>query len=184
MEKGHMYNIKTIVLTGAESVGKSILSKGLAKHYNTCYVEEFARAYVEKIQNKYTYADVEYIAQQQIINKERSIKMANGYLFVDTYLVIVKYWFLEVFGKCPDWVETKLGAHDIDLYLLCDLDIPWIADPVRENGGEKRIYLQNCYIRELESKNIPYRMVSGAGEQRLQNAISIVDAYFDDKKIK
>ena len=37
-----------VVLFGPESTGKSSLAKELADHYNTLYVDEFARNYLQK----------------------------------------------------------------------------------------------------------------------------------------
>ena len=37
-----------VVLFGPESTGKSSLAKELAVHYNTFYVDEFARNYLQK----------------------------------------------------------------------------------------------------------------------------------------
>jgi nicotinamide riboside kinase len=66
--------------------------------------------------------------------------------FTDTWLIITKIWFEEVFQEVPAWIEMEIKKAEIDLFLVCDTDLPWIPDHVRENGGEKREYLQNRYI--------------------------------------
>ena len=38
--------------------------------------------------------------------------------------------------RFPDWVDEQISQASFDLVLLCAPDIPWIPDPVRENGGE------------------------------------------------
>ena len=57
---------KIIVITGAESTGKSTLTERLANHFNAPFIPETARQYVEKLNRKYTYSDVENIAKMQI----------------------------------------------------------------------------------------------------------------------
>ena len=44
-------NLLKIVLFGPESTGKTTLSIQLAKHYNTVWVEEFARLYLQEVWN-------------------------------------------------------------------------------------------------------------------------------------
>ena len=41
-------NCIKVVLFGPESTGKSTLAKELADHYNSIYIEEYAREYLQK----------------------------------------------------------------------------------------------------------------------------------------
>lgn len=165
-----------IVLTGAESTGKSVLSQHLAKHYNALVIPELARTYIENLNRHYTYKDVEEIARLQI-EKEQGINSNESMVFFDTWLIITKVWLDFVFGKSPDWLKHHILASKIDLFLVCDIDIPWEPDPVRENGGETRKLLQQIYINELRSFGFTYEIVSGKGIGRTQNAINIVDRF-------
>lgn len=163
-----------IVITGAESTGKSILSEALSNHYSQPWIPELARDYVEKLGRHYTYQDIELIARLQI-EEEQKIAPGTSLLFFDTWLIITKVWFEFVYGKSPEWLHESILNSSIDLFLLCDIDIPWISDPVRENGGETREILQKMYIGQLESYGFNYKIVSGEGEMRTQNAINYVD---------
>jgi nicotinamide riboside kinase len=58
--------------------------------------------------------------------------------------------------------------------LVCDIDLPWIADPVRENGGENRKILQNKYIENISEFKFKYKLVSGIDEERFQNALKFL----------
>ena len=109
-------------MTGAESTGKSTLAIQLAGYYNTKFVSEFARDYVENLKRQYEYKDVEYIAEQHIKNIDDEIKNSNKYLFIDTYLIIIKIWFMEVYNKYPHWIDKEIKKKQIDLYLVCDVD--------------------------------------------------------------
>lgn len=166
-----------IVITGPESAGKSVLSQQLADHYHTLYIPEYARDYIGGLGRKYCEADLVHIAQKQIEEKEKYSHIANRILFLDTFLIITKIWFEEVYHFCPVWLDRSLRESDIDLFLLCNTDLEWVPDPLRENGGERREYLFKRYEQELKHYNFHYGIVKGTNEERLRNAIRIVEKF-------
>lgn len=178
MEKGTKKNINKIVLIGPESTGKSELARYLAKFYCTVWVPEYAREYIEKLNDPYTFQDVEHIAKKQIELEKEYILKASCFLFYDTYLIITKVWFDMVYKKVPDWIEQKIKESKIDLFLLCNNDIPWEPDPIRENGGVMREKLFEIYKNELEKYKFPYKVVKGQGNERYKNAIEAVESFF------
>lgn len=178
-----MNNSLKIVLTGAESTGKSTLAQGLANHFNGIYVPELARSYIESHQLKYTYTDIEKIARLQI-EKEKELHNEQQIIFFDTWLIITKVWFDFVYGRHPEWLHHAINKSNIGLFIVCDIDIPWVEDPVRENGGENRQKLHNIYINELEAYNFNYKIVSGNKNNRLQNATNIVNEFLYTKHIQ
>ena len=147
----------------------------LAEHYSTIYIPEYAREYISGLSRPYNYSDVEHIARIQIRQKDEYSRCAKGLLFMDTYLIITKVWFDLVYHRRPPWLDLELARNEINLHLLCDIDIPWEPDPVRENGGRMREILLRLYRSELEERGLHYRLVTGSGEQRLRNAIHHVD---------
>jgi nicotinamide riboside kinase len=167
-------NIIKIVITGAESTGKSVLSKVLAKHYDALLVPELARVYIENLGRHYSYDDIALIARMQI-EQEQNIPNKTKLVFFDTWLIITKVWFEFVYGNSPDWLHEYILKSSISLFLLCDIDIPWISDPVRENGGETRKILQDIYKNELVKYGFNYQIVSGIGPVRTQNAINLIN---------
>lgn len=181
MEKGIEKEIKRIVLIGAESTGKTELSEFLSGKYNTVSVPEYAREYIENLKRPYTYTDVEYIADKQIELENEYYQKADKILFYDTYLIITKIWFKLVFNKVPDWIDKKIKDSNIDLFLLCNNDIPWIPDPVRENGGEMREKLFKIYKEELNQFGFNYEIVKGEGDDRFNNALKHVNEFLYQK---
>ena len=177
MEKRYEKRTRKIVLLGAESTGKTDLAKYLSKYFCTTYIPEYAREYVENLNREYTYEDVEKIALKQVDLEDNLIFQAGEILFYDTYLIIIKVWFSVVFNRYPKWIENKLKTSEIDLFLVCNNDLDWIADSVRENGGEMRDKLYDIYIKELDNYNFNYEIVRGIGEERRINAIRIVENY-------
>src|ERR1035437_3028148 len=185
MEKGLQNDkILKIVITGPESTGKSTLSEQLAKYYNTIFIPEYARTYVENLKRPYTYDDVEHIAHQQVKELKEYEYKASGILFVDTYLVITKVWFDVVYQRRPNWIVEAVLQSNIDLFLLCSTDLPWEPDTVLENGGEMREKLFHIYQQELDSFRLPYATVEGKGAKRLANAIELVNRHKNSLNIK
>jgi len=179
MEKGVKKEISRIVLIGAESTGKTELTEYLSERFNTVWVPEYAREYVEKLNRPYTYDDIEHIAKQQVILEKEFMQKANKILFYDTYLIITKIWFKLVYNREPDWIHQKLIDSSIDLFLLCNNEIPWISDSVRENGGEMRDKLYNIYEEELKQYGFNYKIIDGVGDDRRNNALRIVKEFID-----
>ena len=168
--------MKKIIITGPESTGKTTLAKQLAEHYNTLWLPEFARTYIESLKRKYNYNDIIYIAKEQIKLEKEYLKKANKILFVDTGLIITKIWFKEVYNKYPNWLNNAIKYQNADFFLLCNYDIPWVDDSVRENGSnEIREYLFNQYKKEIEKNKFNYKIISNLDDKRLENALKIID---------
>jgi len=162
---------KNIVITGAESTGKSALTQWLANHFQAPFIPEYARDHIEKLGRKYLFSDVEFIAQKQVQQLNELQKTKSPLIFSDTWLIITKIWFEEVYGREPDWLESEITKTKIVLFLICDTDLPWIQDPVRENGGKKRLYLQKKYIETIKEYGFNFKIVSGKDESRFACAL-------------
>jgi len=173
--------VKHIVVIGPESTGKTTLARQLAEYYSTLWLPEYAREYVENLNRAYNFEDVVLIAKNQIVLKKQIQKQlgVRKYIFYDTDLIITKVWFDVVYNRVPDWLDIEIRNQNIDLYLLCDTDIEWQPDAVRENGGESRIQLFNIYKNEIEKLNIPYVTVSGKNQERVLNAINFIETCFE-----
>lgn len=171
-------NKKIIALTGAESTGKSTLSEALAKHYDVPFYPEFARNYIRDLGRNYTYADIEYIARQQLKQYEESVNSNHTIIILDTWLLITKIWFETVYEKSPVWLDKEILKNHIDLFLVCDIDLPWMPDEVRENGGNNRIKLHNQYLNIIQENNFNFQIVQGQGENRVKNAIRFIDEIY------
>lgn len=164
-----------IVITGPESTGKTTLSEILANELNAALIPEYARSYVESLQRHYNYDDVEQIARHQA-GQERLLAESTEkkILFMDTWLILTKVWFDVVYGTVPDWIEDYIASSDIDLFLVCRPDLPWVPDPVRENGGEMRNILFDRYCREIEQYGFRFGIVEGEGDTRRLNAMKLI----------
>ncbi len=162
-----------IAITGPESTGKSFLARQLSEHYKTLWVPEFARDYIDNLNRPYNEDDIPIIAKNQMKNEDELAEKANKILFCDTELIVTKIWSQFKYRYCDNWILENVESHVYDLYLLCNIDLPWEYDPQREHP-DMREKLFNLYVNELESYNFPYAVISGMNQKRLKNAITEV----------
>jgi len=169
-----------ISVTGPESTGKSWLAKRLAEHYKTAWVPEYARKYLVEINRPYNYDDILEIAKKQF--EQENLASENiELLFCDTDLCVTNIWCKVKYGKCHEWLTAELEQNNYGLYLLCNIDLPWQYDPLREHP-EMRSELFGMYLDLLQEHHFNYQVVNGTGEERLQNAITFVDEYLKSLK--
>lgn len=173
--------VKKVVVIGPESTGKSTLCEQLADHFNTSWVPEFAREYLLLNGARYSYDDLLFIAQQQIALEDRfaalvKSKGQSSLLFVDTDLYVMKVWCEYVFGKCHGWILDQIALRSYDFYLLCDTDLPWVKDELREYPDLKsRRELYHIYKDIMLNQPVPWINISGAYEQRLERAVKVIN---------
>lgn len=181
-----MQQIKKVVVIGPESTGKSTLCKQLAHHFNTLWCEEYAREYLLDNGTNYTADDLLTIAKGQLalenIYTNQTAELISKdpntppVLFVDTDMYVMKVWSEYVFGVCDFFILDELVKHDYDLYLLCNIDLPWIKDELREYPDEQpRIELFHIYKDLLINQHTPWVIISGNYEARLNAAVKAVE---------
>lgn len=182
MEKSNrdkLRTLKTIVVTGPESTGKTLISAYLAEQMNCPWVPEYARDYIGSLQRPYTYEDLIHISDTQVKTFNTISQNKPSFLILDTWLIITKIWFLEVYGKYPPIIDKEIASHKIDLYIVCKPDIPWIPDPLRENGGIKRDYLMSRYLEEIRKTGSNFTEIGGKANLRYTNAMKAVKGQFN-----
>lgn len=188
MEETHQRrnsNCIKVVLFGPESTGKSTLAQLLAEHYNTVFVPEYSRIYAEMqllCNQSLTRDDVIEIAEGQLKLETELIPKANKIIFCDTDLLETKvYSEMYYEGFCPPQLEDFAKQSTCELYLLTYIDVPWIADNIRDKPQEREEQF-NIFVAALETYKKPYKTIKGNEKERLQNAIRYVDELL--KKLK
>ena len=171
-----MNKVKKIVVLGPESTGKSTLCAALAKHYNTIWCPEYARQFLTENGTDYNYENLLTIAEGQLAGEDASAQKANEILIIDTDMYVMKVWCEYVFNNCHPFILEKINERKYDAYLLCDIDLPWTADEMREYPNEgPRKELFTIYKELLINQKTLWGIVSGMGEVRVQNAIMLID---------
>lgn len=167
---------KKIVIIGPESTGKSTLCQQLADHFGTDWVRECAREWLLKNGIAYTYEDLLSIAKCQLEGEDMTFKALPSekkYLFIDTDMYVMQVWSEYVFNKCHHWILNRIVDRKYDLYLLCNTDVPWIKDELREYPDlETRKKLFGYYKQLMIDQHVPWVEISGDYEERFQIAIS------------
>jgi nicotinamide riboside kinase len=181
--------MKKIVILGPESTGKSTLSAQLAAYYKSSWVPEYARTYLQNTSNEYRYEDLWQIAQGQQLTIDNAVKnfglMHPGGmseagpvypLFIDTDLHVIKIWSEISFNRCDNRILSRIAATKDDLYLLCNTDLPWQPDPLREYPDlpmRKRVY---AYYKDvMVNQSVTWVDISGNYDQRFDKAKQAVD---------
>lgn len=178
--------LKKVVVIGPESTGKSTLCELLAQHYHTSWCPEFAREYLLTHGMNYSYDDLLSVAKGQLAMEDEFVQSTAGsqqsevpgtrLLFIDTDMYVMKVWCEFVFGQCHKWILEQIVTRKYDLYLLCNTDLPWVKDELREYPDfETRNKLYKIYKDLMINQSVPWIEVSGDYEQRLQKAIIATD---------
>ncbi|HEV3413644.1 MAG TPA: AAA family ATPase [Puia sp.] len=180
--------LRKVVVIGPESTGKSSLCEALAVRFHSEWVREYAREYLEEHGMGYEYETLATIARGQLALEDKVVKglgteagaaRGDGLLFIDTDLYVIKVWSEYVFGRCEAWVLDEIVRRKYDAYLLCNTDLPWAHDPLREYpdpGVRERLY--HIYKDLLVNQSLPWAEVSGVGDERLEGAIAAVERLF------
>jgi NadR type nicotinamide-nucleotide adenylyltransferase len=180
--------LKKIVIIGPESTGKSVLSQQLANHYETTWCPEFAREYLLTNGINYDYDDLLTIAKGQLaledeyamtLENQSQTMLENGEhlpLFIDTDMYVMKVWCEFVFEKCHRFILDEIVRRKYDLYLLCNIDLPWVKDELREYPDiESRKKLYRIYKDLMINQQVPWVDISGDYKERLKKAVAAVD---------
>jgi NadR type nicotinamide-nucleotide adenylyltransferase len=171
--------VKRIVIIGPESTGKTTLCQKLAAHFKTQWAAEYAREYLDTNGTHYTFEDLYNIGQGQLANEEKVIGLLTpdqNLVFIDTDMIVIQVWSEYVFNKCDNRILTTIANRKYDLYLLCNIDAPWVKDNLREYPDlETREKLFYYYKEIMVNQNVPWQIISGNYEERLQNAIGFVN---------
>ena len=174
------YFAKRIAIVGPESTGKTTLARGLAAHYQTVWVPEFAREYLdaknaERPLAEITRTDIAEIARGQMHSEEELARQANRLLICDTELLTTELWSEHFFGACEDWIRRAAIERRYDLVLLLDADVAWVADPHRD-APHLREQFFNRLRDQLQSRGRRFVIISGPFDQRLQQAITAIES--------
>lgn len=180
--------LKKIVIIGPESTGKSTLCQELAEHFETIWCPEYAREYLLTNGTDYSFQDLLTIAKGQIALEEQLADkleqraaplLEQDYdipYFIDTDMSVMKVWCEFVFNKCHPFIEEQLAKRKVDHYFLCQPDLPWVKDQLREYPDlATREKLFTIYRNWLENQSVPWTLIQGKDVERMRLAVHAVN---------
>jgi len=179
-------NIVKVVLFGPESTGKSTLSELLARHYNTVWVPEYAREYLQdkwnNLRKTCEQKDLIPIAIGQMGLENELAKKADRILICDTDLLETKVYSEEYYGGFvdPD-LDRAATESQYDLYLLSYIDTPWEADDLRDRPTQREEMFR-AFERALENNQRPYVILKGRVKERMNTAVQAIDKILTSKR--
>ncbi|MGL5111609.1 MAG: DUF4301 family protein, partial [Flavobacterium sp.] len=167
-----------IAIFGPESTGKTTLAKQLAEHYQTSWVPEFARNYLQdKLKTSAQLCDEKDmlpIAYGQVELENKMVLEAKKFLFCDTNLMVTKVFSEVYYKRCDPFLDAAAKTHAYDLFFLTDVDVPWEADDLRDSPNG-RTEMFSIFKQSLLDNNKPFITLRGDVATRFEQAITILD---------
>jgi HTH-type transcriptional repressor of NAD biosynthesis genes len=171
---------KRIVVLGPESTGKTTLVAELAAHYRTAFAPEYLRTLVanrlrDSGRMHVGMRDTRAIVLGQVANEDHAVRRAGEVVIFDTNplqsLVYYEHYFS---ARRPLWLERILAQRHYDLYLLLEVDVPWVADAQRDRPRFRRGFYR-LFHQALRGRQLPFVRIHGTWEERRQQAIGAID---------
>ena len=135
----------------------------MSEIFETTFVPEVARELITS--NSFTRDDVIHIGRAQTNRVLETMPLANKVLFCDTDLITTQIYAKQYLGEAPELLFKLEEMIQYDHYFLFDIDVPWVADGMRDLI-HKREEMYDVFKKELLKRKIPFTVVKGTYEER------------------
>lgn len=174
-------NCLKVALYGPESTGKTTLAQSLAKHYNTAWVPEYAREYLEKKWHEKgeicASEDIYPIGVGQMKLENKAARHANKLLFCDTTLLSTQVYSEAYFeGWCDERIVLANKKNKYDIYFLTEIDVPWEKDLLRDRPNQREVMF-GYFTAALKQRNINFVTLKGSIEARMKLATDHIQSF-------
>ena len=171
-------DIIKVVINGPESTGKTTLTKQLAEYFNTEYVPEFARNYLQEKwdlkKEVCSKEDLLVIVKEQVNLENELSSKANKVLLLDTNIITTVNWSITHFdGFCDPWIQKQSELLIYDHYLITNIEIPWVKDDLRDRPNARESMLSSL-INQHDIRGLKYSIISGDIDERRNQSIDFI----------
>jgi HTH-type transcriptional repressor of NAD biosynthesis genes len=171
--------VRRVAIVGAESTGKTTLSKQLADVFQTEWVREFGREYCEgRDALMLALEDFEAIGRGQLEAEDAAATLANRVLICDTELHTTCTWSEMIAHARPLWLVEAARERRYHLVLLLGEDVPWVNDGTRVLQDRRAEHTRRLRTA-LESAGQDYVELRGPYEGRLGRATKLIQALLE-----
>lgn len=178
------YVMMPVTIFGAESCGKTTLTRDLGEVIPAHTIHEWARPYLEMI-------GPEKLDREAMIAIARGqTALQNSVHFLHDKPVVLQdtdlyttygYWAMhEEFGEAIDSIFDDMYDLQSYLYIICPSNIPFEADPLRYGGDRREI--DDQYWIDLASDNeLPYYVLTETSRGgRLKEAADVIEEKYQE----
>ena len=165
-----------IAILGAESSGKSTLAAALAEHYQTVWVPEYLREFVDAHQRVPREEDQYAIALTQRMRENDAAMRANRYLFCDTTPLMTALYSRVYWGRVDAQLAELDSLHEYALTLVTAPDGPWMPDGLQRESEAVRQSVHALVLANLRARGIAHTVVAGDPAQRMAQVIGLLGA--------
>jgi NadR type nicotinamide-nucleotide adenylyltransferase len=176
------YFVKRVCIVGAESTGKTTLSRALAEHFKTPWVPEYGRMHWEArltMGKNFIWDEGDFVKISEEQNKleDELAKEANKILICDTDAFATSIWFERYMGYKSKALDQYWADRKYDLYILSDPSVPFEDDGTRD-GEHLREWMHNIFLKELKQRAVPFVKVSGDAKNVRAAAIRAIEGLY------
>jgi NadR type nicotinamide-nucleotide adenylyltransferase len=171
--------VKRLVVTGSECTGKTTLAAALGAGYDAPVASEFVREYAEAKPGPIDSTDHWPIVRGQMHRQDEAVSQARHagrpLVVFDTDLLSTVVYAWHYTGQCEAGIEAMAREKLADHYLLLDIDVPWMADGIRDRGDHREA-VHLLFRETLTRFGAPFTLIRGSWDDRFAAAIATVDA--------
>jgi NadR type nicotinamide-nucleotide adenylyltransferase len=169
-----------VVFLGAPCTGKTTIARRLADEHGTVWMPEYGREYWEanQVDRRLASRQLVEIAEGHLEREEALLQQADRYLFTDTNalatLTFARYYHGQVDPRLVSLAAATASRYD--LVFVCDIDIPY-EDTWDRSGAVNRAAFQEQVLGDLGERKIPFFLLRGDVEERVQRVRGVLDIY-------
>ncbi|MES2264030.1 MAG: ATP-binding protein [Pseudomonadota bacterium] len=165
---------RRVAILGSASSGKTTLALALARHYDTAWVPEYLREFVDGEGRLPVEQEQIHIARTQVAREAALVAQARQYLFCDTTPLMTAVYSRYYFHGVDAELAALARQHTYDVTLLCAPDIPWVPEGFHREQEDVSGAIFALLVEALTAQGVAYTLVSGAAQQRLTNVERIL----------